>query len=51
VARLQQKKQAAGTTGAAETTGLPCAMAFYAYGGLSPVSGLIATDISGIITP
>jgi hypothetical protein len=39
MARLQQKTQAAVTTGLAETTGIPCAMVYGLYA-LSPVSGL-----------
>jgi hypothetical protein len=39
MARLQQKKQAAVTTGSARTTGIPCAMVLTAYSALSPVSG------------
>jgi hypothetical protein len=40
MARLQQKKQAAVTTGLAGSTGIPCAMVLTAYPALSPVSGL-----------
>jgi hypothetical protein len=40
MARLQQKMQAAVTTGKAGATGIPCAMVLTAYSVLSPVSGL-----------
>ncbi len=40
MARLQQKTQAAVTTGKAETTGIPCAMVLTAYSALSPETGL-----------
>jgi hypothetical protein len=39
MARLQQKKQAAVTTGSAGSTGIPCAMGYGLYE-FSPVSGL-----------
>jgi len=44
MARLQKRKQAAVTTGAAGSTGIPCAMAYGLYalssgtGSLAPVS-------------
>jgi hypothetical protein len=38
MARLQQKTQAAVTTGSARSTGIPCAMVFAAYSALFPVS-------------
>nr|WP_246739915.1 hypothetical protein [Bradyrhizobium aeschynomenes] len=41
--------QAAGTTGAAENARPSLRDGFHAYGALSPVSGLIATVVSGII--
>jgi hypothetical protein len=40
MARLQQKTQAAVTTGKAETTGIPRAMVLTAYSVLSPETGL-----------
>jgi hypothetical protein len=40
MARLQQKKQAAVTTGSAGTTGIPRAMVLAAYSALSPETGL-----------
>ncbi|WP_315806932.1 MULTISPECIES: hypothetical protein, partial [unclassified Bradyrhizobium] len=56
MARLQQEKQAAVTTGLADTTGLPCAMVFTAApcsprgpGLFAPVVGIVAdqTPASG----
>ncbi|CAL76467.1 Hypothetical protein BRADO2649 [Bradyrhizobium sp. ORS 278] len=41
--------QAAGTTGAAEITRPSLRDGFHAYRALSPVSGLIATVVGGII--
>jgi hypothetical protein len=41
MARLQQKTQAAVTTGSAGTTGIPCAMVYGLYE-FSPVSGLFS---------
>jgi len=41
MARLQQKTQAAVTTGPAEATGIPCAMGYGLYAP-SPVSGLFS---------
>jgi hypothetical protein len=41
MARLQQRKQAAVTTGLAETPGLPCAMVYGLYE-VSPGTGLFA---------
>jgi hypothetical protein len=43
MARLQQKKQAAVTTGSAGSTGTPCAMVLRLIRALSGVPGLIAT--------
>jgi hypothetical protein len=45
MARLQQKMQAAGTTGSAETPGLPCAMVFTLIRSLPGAPGLLATII------
>jgi hypothetical protein len=42
MARLQQKKQAAVTTGKAGTTGIPCAMVYGLWRALPGVPGLIA---------
>nr|WP_083795002.1 hypothetical protein [Bradyrhizobium sp. ORS 278] len=50
MARLQQKKQAAVTTGSAEDTRHSPRDGFHAYGALSPVSGCLATVALGIIT-
>ncbi|MGJ4931156.1 hypothetical protein ACQR1I_33845 [Bradyrhizobium sp. HKCCYLS2038] len=44
-----KKMQAAGTTGSAETSRHSPRDGFHAYGALSPVSGLLATVIGGII--
>jgi hypothetical protein len=41
MARLQQKTQAAVTTGLAGSTGIPCAMCYGCFV-LSPVSGLFS---------
>src|ERR1700758_3158690 len=43
MARLQQKKQAAVTTGQAGSTGIPCAMVLRLIRDLPGVPGLIAT--------
>jgi hypothetical protein len=43
MARLQQEKQAAVTTGSAGSTGIPCAMAYDLSRALLGVPGLIAT--------
>jgi hypothetical protein len=43
MARLQQKKQAAVTTGQAGTTGIPCAMVLTAASRFPGVPGLLAT--------
>ncbi|MGJ4999286.1 hypothetical protein ACQR0Z_33010 [Bradyrhizobium sp. HKCCYLS3077] len=49
MARLQQKKQAAVTTGSAEITRHSPRDGFHAYVAISPVSGLVATVASRII--
>ncbi|WP_210161116.1 hypothetical protein, partial [Bradyrhizobium sp. STM 3809] len=43
MARLQRRKQAAVTTGAAETSRPPLRDGFHVYFALSPVSGLLVT--------
>jgi len=43
MARLQQKTQAAGTTGSARTTGIPCAMVSRFIRALPGVPGFLAT--------
>ena len=45
MARLQQKKQAAVTTGKAGTTGIPCAMVYGLCRALPGVRALIATVV------
>ncbi len=47
MARLQQKKQAAVTTGLARSTGIPCAMVLTAYTSSPRCPGLIATVTRG----
>ncbi|CCD86437.1 hypothetical protein [Bradyrhizobium sp. ORS 285] len=49
MARLQQKKQAAVTTGSAEITRHSPRDGFHAYVAISPVSGLVATVAPRII--
>nr|WP_244422954.1 hypothetical protein [Bradyrhizobium sp. ORS 278] len=50
MARLQQKKQAAVTTGSAEITRHSPRDGFHAYVAISPVSGFLATVALRIIT-
>ncbi|WP_244423191.1 hypothetical protein [Bradyrhizobium sp. ORS 375] len=49
MARLQKEKQAAVTTGSAETSRHSPRDGFHAYNALSPVSGVLATVALGII--
>ena len=46
MARLQQKKQAAVTTGSARSTGIPCAMVYGLYRALPGAPGFLATITS-----
>jgi hypothetical protein len=48
MARLQQKKQAAVTTGSAGSTGIPCAMGYALYRALLGDHRLVATVIGKI---
>jgi hypothetical protein len=50
MARLQQEKQAAVTTGKAGTTGIPCATVYGLYV-ISPVSGLLSHRPPGALEP
>jgi hypothetical protein len=48
MARLQQKKQAAVTTGTSRTTGLPCANGFNGLYVISPGTGFLAPVIGAM---
>jgi len=48
MARLQQKKQAAVTTGSARSTGIPCATVYGLYRAL--VTGFLAPVVRAIIS-
>jgi len=51
MARLQQNKQAAVTTGKAGATGIPCAMVYGLSRALPGVPGFVATVALGLVSP